>query len=243
MPRNATKSTLAMKLSPSPNPAAPRFNLNPALGLLVGIANLFFDRGGLIPVALSLLFSFLLVPPMLRLQRWRLGKTFSALFVVALSFSVLFSTGWLVLGQALNLASELPQYQENVRTKLRVLNSASLSRLGQARQLLGEVTQDLKQDEPSRSTPSETIRHRNTPGQPIAVQMREPEPTLFQLLESAAGSAFEPLATGVIVLIFTTFILLGREDLRDRLLRLAGSGRLHTTTQALADATPRASRH
>jgi len=242
MPRKATKPTATMKLSSPVKPAAAaRFNLNPALGLLVGIATLYFGRGVLIPVALSLLFSFLLVPPMLRLQRWRLGKTFSALFVVALSFSVLFSTGWLVLGQALNLASELPQYQENVRTKLRVLNSASLSRLGQARQLLGEVTQDLKQDEPSRSTPSETIRHRNTPGQPIAVQMREPEPTLFQLLESAAGSAFEPLATGVIVLIFTTFILLGREDLRDRLLRLAGSGRMHTTTQALDDATRRVS--
>ena len=243
MPRNATKSTLAMKLSPSPNPAAPRFNLNPALGLLVGIATLYFGRGVLIPVALSLLFSFLLVPPMLRLQRWRIGKTFSALVVVALSFSLLFFTGWLVLGQALNLASELPQYRENVRTKLRVLNSASLNQLGHARQLLGELTQDLKQDERTQPASAETLKHRNALSQPIAVQVREPEPTLFQLLESAAGSAFEPLATGVIVLIFTTFILLGREDLRDRLLRLAGSGRMHTTTQALDDATKRVSRY
>lgn len=184
MPRHATNPASTMKLFPPAKPAAARFNLNPALGLLVGIATLYFGRGVLIPVALSLLFSFLLVPPMLRLQRWKMGKTFSALLVVALSFTVLFFVGWLVLGQALNLASELPQYQENVRTKLRVLNSASLNRLGQTRQLLGEVTQDLKQDEHTQSP--ETLRHRNPPNQPIAVQVREPEPTLFQLLESAA---------------------------------------------------------
>src|ERR1700683_5771756 len=102
MPRNATQSPPPLKLSPSPNPAAPRFNLNPAVGLLGGIAPLYFGRGVLIPVALSLLFSFLLVPPMLRLQRWKMGKTFSALVVVALSFSVLFFAGWLVLAQGLN---------------------------------------------------------------------------------------------------------------------------------------------
>jgi predicted PurR-regulated permease PerM len=244
MPRNATKPTETRTLSTSTKPAAAaRFNLNPALGLLVGIATLYFGRGVLIPVALSLLFSFLLVPPMVRLQRWHLGKTFSALVVAALSFSVLFFTGWLVLGQTLNLASELPQYRENVRTKLRVLNSASLNRLGQARQLLGEVTQDLKQDEHNQPPSADALKHHNTPSQPIAVQVREPEPTLFQLLESVAGSAFEPLATALIVLIFTTFMLLGREDLRDRLLRLAGSSRMHTTTQALDDATRRVSRY
>jgi predicted PurR-regulated permease PerM len=216
--------------------------LNPALALLIGIATLYFGRGILIPVALSLLFSFLLVPPMVRLQRWRLGKTFSALLVVALSFTVLFFVGWLVLGQALNLASELPQYRENVRVKFQALNSPSLNRWGQIKQLLGEVTEDLKQDDHFQIA-SGTLKRRNPSGQPIAVQVREPEPTLFQLLQSVAGSAFEPLATALIVVLFTTFILLGRDDLRDRLLRLAGSSRLHTTTQALDDATRRVSRY
>jgi predicted PurR-regulated permease PerM len=228
--------------SPSKAAASPRLSLNPALALLIGIATLYFGRGVLIPVALSLLFSFLLVPPMVRLQRWRLGKTFSALLVVALSFTVLFFVGWLVLGQALNLASELPQYRENVRVKFQALNSPSLNRWGQIKQLLGEVTEDLRQDDHSQTT-SGTLKRRTPSGQPIAVQVREPEPTLFQLLQSVAGSAVEPLATALIVVLFTTFILLGRDDLRDRLLRLAGSSRLHTTTQALDDATRRVSRY
>ena len=65
---------------------ASRFTLQTALGLLVGITVLYLGREFLIPIALALLLSFLLAPAMVRLQRWGLGKTFSALLVVALSF-------------------------------------------------------------------------------------------------------------------------------------------------------------
>ena len=62
-------------------------------------------------------------------------------------------------------------------------------------------------------------------------------------MQKTAGSVFQPLATSFIVLIFVIFILLGREDLRDRMLRLAGSSRLYITTQALDDAARRVSRY
>jgi hypothetical protein len=45
------------------------------------------------------------------------------------------------------------------------------------------------------------------------------------------------------VLIFTIFMLLKREDLRNRLLRLAGLGQLNLMTQALDDASGRVSRY
>jgi hypothetical protein len=45
------------------------------------------------------------------------------------------------------------------------------------------------------------------------------------------------------VLIFTVFMLLKREDLRNRLLRLAGIGQLNLMTQALDDASRRVSRY
>jgi len=63
------------------------FTLQTALASLIGITVLYLAREVLIPIALALLLSFLLAPPMVRLQRWGLGKTFAALLVVALSFS------------------------------------------------------------------------------------------------------------------------------------------------------------
>jgi hypothetical protein len=51
-----------------------------------------------------------------------------------------------------------------------------------------------------------------------------------------------PLATTGIIIIFVIFILLQREDLRNRLIRLAGSHDLQRTTAALDDAASRLSR-
>src|ERR1700730_15911925 len=144
---------------------ASTFTLQTAVGLLIGIAVLYIGREVLIPIALALLLSLLLVPPMVRLQRLGLGKTFAALFVVALSFSALVATGWAGFGQAYNLAPELPEYRQNISTKLRTLNPRSLSRLGKTKQMLGEVTGELvAQDQAQKSIkPSSKIGEASSP--------------------------------------------------------------------------------
>jgi hypothetical protein len=53
----------------------------------------------------------------------------------------------------------------------------------------------------------------------------------------------QPLATAGIVIVVLLFILMQREDLRDRLIRLAGSSDLHRTTVAMDDAARRLSRY
>ena len=224
------------------------FTWQTAVGLLIGIAVLYLGREVLIPIALALLLSFLLAPPMVRIQRLGLGKTFAALFVVGLSFSALVAVGWVGFGQAYNLAAELPQYRQNINTKLRALNPRSLGRLGQTKQMLGEVTRELvAQDQAQKSNkPPSTIGGAASPSsvqRPLPVQVQQAEPTPAEFMQKTAGSFFRPLATTFIVLIFVIFMLLGREDLRDRLLRLAGSSRLYLTTQALDDAARRVSRY
>ena len=113
--------------------------------------------------------------------------------------------------------------------------------------MLGEVTGELVgQDQAQKSKGLSKTGEASTPssGQhPIPVQVQQPEPTALEFLQKTAGSVFQPLATTFIVLVFTIFILLGREDLRDRVLRLAGSSRLYLTTQALDDAARRVSRY
>ena len=122
---------------------ASRFTLQTAVGLLVGIAVLYLGREFLIPIALALLLSFLLAPAMVRLQRWGLGKTFSALLVVALSFSGLILICWAGLGQVYSLSLELPAYRHNISTKLHSLAPRGLNRLGETQRMLGEVTGEL----------------------------------------------------------------------------------------------------
>ena len=195
---------------------ASAFTRQTAVGLLIGIAVLYVGREVLIPIALAFLLSFLLAPPMVRLQRLGFGKTFAALFVVGLSFSTLVAIGWAGFGQAYNLAAELPQYRQNISTKLHTLNPRGLSDLGKTKQMLGEVTGELvAQDQAQKSAkPSSKIAEASSASsgqRPIPVQVQPVEPTPAEFLEKTAGSIFQPLATAFIVLIFVIFMLLGRE--------------------------------
>jgi len=230
-----------MKLVEKPVVAS-RFNLLTAAWLLIAIAALYFAREVLIPIALALLLSFLLAPAMLRLQRWGLRKTLAALVVVAHSFLGLIFIGWVGFGQAYNLTLELPAYRQNISTKLRTLTPPGLHRFGETQRMLGEVSRELiipKPEQKSQTSSSEP----KTSTQPIPVEVRRPEPTPLEFLEKTARSVLRPLATAFVVLVFVIFMLLGREDLRDRVLRLAGSSRLYMTTQALDDAARRVSRY
>jgi predicted PurR-regulated permease PerM len=217
-----------------------KFRLNTAIGIMAAIAALYFGREVLMPIALALLLSFLLAPLMLRVQRIGLGKTGAAFTIVVLLFIVASLVGWMLLGQLYSLAIELPHYRQNIHAKWNSVTPNGLSRLGRARELIGEVTGDLA------PTPGKAPANTRLPQKaehPVPVEVREPEPTPFQLLKNAAGSVLEPLATAFIVVIFVVFMLLSREDLRDRVLRLAGSGRLYVTTQLLDDAARRVSRY
>jgi hypothetical protein len=82
------------------------------------------------------------------------------------------------------------------------------------------------------------------PGQqPVPVEIREPDPTPLRIIQDILVPVLQPLATVGIVVVFVIFFLLQREDLRDRFIRLAGSGDLRRTTEALDDAFGRLSRY
>src|SRR5689334_9226083 len=81
-------------------------------------AMLYFAKEVFIPIALAALLSFLLAPLVLRLTRWGLGKIPSILVVVSLAFTLIAVGGWLVMAQLIHLADQLPQYQENLRSKI-----------------------------------------------------------------------------------------------------------------------------
>ena len=77
---------------------------------------------------------------------------------------------------------------------------------------------------------------------PVLVQVQEPV-TPLQTLREVGGPLVKPIATAGLVLVFVIFMLLQREDLRDRIIRLVGSGDVARTTEAMNDAAKRISRY
>jgi predicted PurR-regulated permease PerM len=78
---------------------------------------------------------------------------------------------------------------------------------------------------------------------PTPVVVVQPAATEIDYLAQIAGPALAPIGAAVMVLIFTVYLLIKREDLRNRMLMLAGIGRLNLVSHAFDDAGERISRY
>lgn len=219
------------------------------------MALLYFAREVFVPLALAGLLAFLLAPVASQLERWRVRRTPAALLVIFLALAGVGSLGWLVLGQIYSLAVELPQYQQNVTEKIDQLHLNSAGRLSSTAQMVANIRNQLsggketaplmpvktKRRAPVKSLPA--TPEAGNKGEPVAVRVEEAEPTMLAVAGRTVIPLLHPLTTMFIVVIFLIFMLLGRERLRDRGMRLAGSGRMHVTTTAIEDASRRVSRY
>ena len=79
--------------------------------------------------------------------------------------------------------------------------------------------------------------------QPLVVELATPKSSVLTVARAIIEPVLGPLETTVIVFIVAIFILMQREDLRDRFIRLFGSRDLHRTTIAMDDAGQRLSRY
>jgi predicted PurR-regulated permease PerM len=212
------------------------------------IAGLYFGREIFVPIALAILLSFVLAPLVGLLQRARVPRAFSVVSVVVLAFMVIFGLGTLIANQLSQLAGDLPVYQSTMREKIKSVRGATASSgtLERAADMLQELSRELdkpKEDKSGRG-PSQRLGDPNAAGpvRPVPVEVRQPDPGALENLRTLIAPLLNPLATTGIIIIFVIFILIQREDLRNRLIRLAGSHDLQRTTAALDDAATRLSR-
>jgi predicted PurR-regulated permease PerM len=216
--------------------------INLAVAALI-VTALYFAREILVPVALAVLFSFVLAPFVIRLQSWRVPGTLSVLVAVFVGFSVIFSLGGLMVSQANRLAEELPGYQQTLREKIQGLRGVASSGSGtleRASKVLRELDTELQN--PARGQSAIDGLRRQPLDKPIPVEIRQPDPGTLSTLVAIIQPLVQPLTTTGIVIIFVIFILLQRQDLRNRFIRLAGSHDMQRTTAALDDAGQRLSR-
>nr|WP_241213184.1 AI-2E family transporter [Comamonas testosteroni] len=206
----------------------------PALRLLIGlmiasivILALYFGRDLLIPLALAMLFGFLLDPAVSRLKRWGLPRMASAIVVVAFALAALGGLGMYLGSQVQQLSADLPTYQSTIRDKLRSLRkSANMpSAWDGVFKTYNTVEKEIASVDSARARV-----------QKVEVQTPDSKPTTRML--QWLGRIAEPVTTAGIVLLFVILILLDRDDLRDRLLRLVG-GNLNLATDALDEASQR----
>jgi predicted PurR-regulated permease PerM len=167
--------------------------------------------------------------------------------VVLLAFSIIFVIGGVIATQMTQLAGELPRYESNMRAKIQSLRgtAAANNTLERAADVLQDLSKELNKPKEPSSARTAAPAASSLPGQdarPIPVEVRQPPPTALESIAALISPLLHPLMTSGIVIIFVIFTLLQREDLRNRLIKLAGSHDLQKTTVALNDAAERLSR-
>ena len=205
----------------------------PALQMLfaggVIVAALYYGQELTVPLVLASLLAFVLAPACRLLQKLRIPRVLAVLVVVLVAFGAIGGLGLVVGRQATSLAASLPQYKSTILTKWNALASG-----------IGSIEQMTKNiGAPAGAAPKADAK----PGQGTAAALGLNEISGLTLARNVAQPLLAPLATGAVVLIFTFFILLSNEDLRDRLVRLVGRQDLHRTILAMNDAARRLSRY
>ena len=211
-----------------------------AVGVVV-VAALYLGREVFIPLVLAILLSFVLAPVVNLLRRLRLGRVPSVIAAVILALGIILAIGTVIGLQVADLAGNLPQYQATVQRKITGLQEGVLGRANSVLQRLNHQVQDAsdKAATASQGTVAQTEAGGGETPKPTLVRVQEPDPSPLTLARSILGPVVEPLTTVGIVLVVVIFILMQREDLRNRLIRLFGSSDLHRTTVAMDDAAGR----
>jgi predicted PurR-regulated permease PerM len=213
---------------------------------VVVVAGLYFGRTVLIPITLAMLLSFVLAPLANLFRRLYLGRIGSVLIAVVLALTIILALGGLIGSQLAALAEEVPRYAYTIHRKVDTLQKFVASHLSNLTLSLGTKPEPAPTAGKGRPggglNPRDAAPGSPEPQKPVQVEVHEPDPSAMELARRIVTPVVEPLSTTVIVLIVSIFVLLQREDLRDRMIRLFGSSDLHRTTLAMNEAAARLSR-
>lgn len=228
----------AVQVSPASSP-----ELKTLAGVAVGtlvIAALYFGQEVLIPITLAVMLSFVLSPVVNFLQRLRLWRAPAVIVTVLAALGVLGLVGTLIGSQAASLTANAPQYARTIETKVQGVQGFAVTRMASLTKELGG-----KHASASSGTPAQQVGATTETGQrrPVPVQVVQESTSPFTIAKTVVEPILGPLETTIIVLIVAIFVLMQKEDLRDRFIRVFGSSDLHRTTRAMDDAGQRLSKY
>ena len=180
-------------------------------------------RDVLIPVALASLLALVLTPLVDVVQRRGVHRVAAVLLVVLIVSTAVGGVLWVLAQQVTTLANDLPQYRQNIRQKVADLRlwkrGGSIEKVQDTvKDVVGEIRKESPRPAPPRPT-----------APPAAEQALWVVPSTFVILETLVTAGF--------VLVLVCFMLIERHELRNRLIRLLGRGRIIVTTKAIDEAT------
>jgi predicted PurR-regulated permease PerM len=208
-----------------------------ATGVVV-VAGLYFGREVLVPITLAILLSFVLSPVVELLRAARLPHVLSVLVAVLLGLGAIGAIVGVIGVQVAGLAGDVPKYTSTIERKVEAIRGMTLGRLEKVTNGLGSRLEHAA----APAAPAATAASDSEP-KPMPVEVRQTRPDPLTLAKNLLEPILAPLESALIIFIVAVFILMQKEDLRDRLIRLFGSGDLHRTTVAMDDAARRLSRY
>ncbi|MBV9747933.1 MAG: AI-2E family transporter, partial [Acetobacteraceae bacterium] len=230
---------------PAQVPAASVPGLSALLALAVGVvivAALYLGREVLIPITLAVLLTFVLSPVVELLRHIRVPRVLAVLLAVVFAISIILALSGAIGMQVASLASDLPRYANTIEKKVNTVEGFMTSRVELIEKRLGRGVQKASSGEGVTPNPASTAPE-GTVQKPVPVEVQQPSPAPLTIVQQILSPVLTPLEDLLIVLIVAIFVLLQKDDLRDRLIRLFGSNDLHRTTVAMDDAAHRLSRY
>ncbi|MEX2118945.1 MAG: AI-2E family transporter [Pirellulales bacterium] len=244
-------------------------------GIVLAVAALYFGKQVLLPLAMAVLLAFLLAPVVNWFERRRFGRVPSVVVVMAGIVSILGVIGWTVGSQLVDLAENLPTYEQNLKSKIASLRGSDNGVLKNLEQTVSEVSKEIekkgdKNDSPAAEAgengsrrlsaaqrsraaaggPLQPLSRPSPDGGPVEeleeaqlVRVVPEDASSWDVLKATLTSAAAPAASVGVVFVLVVFMLITREELRNRLVRLAGTGRITLTTKTLDEVQRRISRY
>ncbi|AZO58470.1 MAG: AI-2E family transporter [Mesorhizobium sp.] len=213
----------------------PRTALPTVATVVASVAALYFGREVFLPIAVALLLTFAIAPLVSALKRVGIPRLPAVIASVLGAFAALALFSFVVATQVSDLAQNIPVYQINILTKIRALKENGLGNgiISRLSGVIERVGQEFERQEPQLPSAAQTPKR-----DPIPVEIVAQERPL-EVLQKVIEPLLSPLGSAGLVVVVVIFMLMEREDLRDRFIRLVGYGDLHRTTQALQDAGKR----
>jgi predicted PurR-regulated permease PerM len=205
--------------------------------LAAAIATLYFAREVFIPLAFAATLALILTPVIATLQKLRVGRVPAVLLGLLMVVGILGTISWVLASQLLDVASQLPNYRDNIEHRIQALRGPQKGALAKATRSINEITSEIAEANPAAPAVSPRARR------PVPVTVVPEAISPLRYVYDSIRQLIPTLGGALIVVIFTAFILIKREDLRNRMLRLVGLSRLSVVTQAFDDATTRVSRY
>ena len=224
----------------------PLFPLTANGAILTGtiIAALYFGSVVFVPLALAVLLSFVLSPLVQMLRKLRVPRGLAVGVIITLFVATITLLGMAMARQVTELANDLPRYESTLRQKLKTLRTGTTQSgiVDRATATLKQLGRELDQKPPGEGNADPAQRAAADGPRPIPVEIHQPPERPLDTYQRIVAVLIAPLTTTGVVLLLMIFILLQREDIRDRVIRLVGPRDLEVTTAALNDAASRLSR-